>query len=787
MDIYGNPLEEAINQNLIGVSAGLTEFAGTVEADCFKADLYKAKTGPAQIDMATNDTIDIEATNVLVNGLPIVTGSIGTLQETYNESAAVEGSALITTSDTGTEFTVKRGTTGGDSDLVLAVANAAGDKNFNVKGTGEIENTGGLLSKLGTGEFFSATDSLGTTYYFRIDEATKTITIDNDAGAFQEFTGNVISTESLVLHKLPSSGTFKVTNFSNTFDYLTVDDGIGLITLQLSTNMSNTRPRTDDTYDLGSTSLRWDNLYMTGTISNNALSSITFNGPLMTILTNGLTLDCPVTCLGNFTFAGGATPQVDGASDLGQPAVRWGKLYLNDRIDNNGGSSIDFSGGATMTITATSLLLSGVTNSLGNHIFAGTAQPSADNNSDLGTGAVRWKDLYLSNNIDNNDGAVIDLSTTDTIDLQATNVQINGSQIDDLVKKVNGSNYVLDGAGASITTATANYLLGANAGDAITDEINNILIGANSGDALTTNSNVAIGNSTLTNQTVGSLNVTIGTSGFSGITTGSNNVGIGHGVGGTITTTSSNTLIGSVADVETNAISSSIGIGYNVNVDASRHCVIGQETGSTITCIKTGLDSDCDLGETTRKFKNLYLSNTIDNNNGSVIDLSTADTIDLQATNILINGNSITKSYGLQYFINNATSTSIVTQNVYVDIAGVRVVGSIVNEFTSNTSDLEYTGTETKIFKVEYNGEWEAGGALSNAYVLGFHKNGTLITEGQLRGKLDNTNANYPRNVSTSTFVSLATNDTITIKIKNLDGTQNVLVQDMSINIIEID
>jgi hypothetical protein len=831
----------------------VTNITGLTNSDELAANrLYD----PAQTTFIELDGTDVNvsATDLTLNGNSVLTTASpinNTLQNSYDDSTP----ALIITDDTNGEVVMQRGTTGGDSDVVFAVADGGGNKNFNVKGTGEIEVSGriefdgvtdlGLIAQLGVINLKNPTNdvviqsdsneviinagtsillnkttdvdleatgtfkvSSGGTDYFNIDQATENITMDNDNGAYLNLSGNVISSEGLILHKLSSSGSFKVTNFSNTFDYFKVDDSIGRITGQLSAEMRQVRPQTDDSYDLGA------------------------------------------------------------------PTIPY-----------------------------------------------------------------RWRNLYLSNNIDNDNGGVIDLSAADTIDLQAVNVQINGSQIDDLIKKVNSSNYVLDGSGGSITTATNNYLFGNNSGSTLSTAINNIFVGSNTGNSLNTNSNIGIGNSCLSNASTGTLNNVIGTSGFSALTIGTNNVGFGHGVGSTITTSSNNVLIGSLADVDTSGIGNGIGIGSNVNIDVSRHCVIGRETGNTITSIKTGADSDCDLGTTTRKFKNLYLSNTINNNNGSVIDLSTAatidlqatnilingsnietdisnledktqnidltgtdgtktqfnnkvtygtslqgdientggnlkvrgdgdlqleatngtirlnnglatgltivdgndfsvdttlgstftaaikpsidntvdigttslrwkdlylsnnidnndgsvidlsttDTIDLQATNILINGNSITKSYGLQYFINNATTTTIVTQNVYVDIAGVRVVGGIVNEFTSNTSDLEYTGTGTKIFKVEYNGEWEAGGASSNAYVLGFHKNGTLITEGQVRGKLDNTNANYPRNVSTSTFVSLATNDTITIKIKNLDGTQNVLVQDMSINIIQID
>jgi hypothetical protein len=144
------------------------------------------------------------------------------------------------------------------------------------------------------------------------------------------------------------------------------------------------------------------------------------------------------------------------------------------------------------------------------------------------------------------------------------------------------------------------------------------------------------------------------------------------------------------------------------------------------------------------------------------------------------------KAYGQQYWVGNASPTLIgaLQQGVYVNITGVRVAGELA-QFSSNALDMTYTGIEPRVFKLEYNGEWEANGAASNTYQIGFHKNGVLITSGQMRGKLDNTNANYPRNVSTSTLVSVVQNDTLSIRIRNLDSTQGVLIQDMSFIICE--
>ena len=78
MNILGFPSDyNPINENLVSVSPGNTEFSGVVQADEFKADRYSAKTGPAYIDMTPSDTINLVASNVLANGAPIGGGGSG--------------------------------------------------------------------------------------------------------------------------------------------------------------------------------------------------------------------------------------------------------------------------------------------------------------------------------------------------------------------------------------------------------------------------------------------------------------------------------------------------------------------------------------------------------------------------------------------------------------------------------------------------------------------------------------------------------------------------------------
>jgi hypothetical protein len=132
------------------------------------------------------------------------------------------------------------------------------------------------------------------------------------------------------------------------------------------------------------------------------------------------------------------------------------------------------------------------------------------------------------------------------------------------------------------------------------------------------------------------------------------------------------------------------------------------------------------------------------------------------------------KPFGENYFVGNATGTIINVVNVYAIIIGVRLASALV-DFTSSGVNLTYTGARTRYFKLSFSGEWQTVGVLAQNYQIGFHKNGVLIPSGQMTGKLDNSAAVYPRNISTTTIVELAQNDVIDIRVRNLVSTQDVL------------
>jgi hypothetical protein len=130
--------------------------------------------------------------------------------------------------------------------------------------------------------------------------------------------------------------------------------------------------------------------------------------------------------------------------------------------------------------------------------------------------------------------------------------------------------------------------------------------------------NCAYGVSSLSN-CVGNGNLGMGTSALLNTTTGSNNVGVGLLAGATIQTGIYNTLIGGESNVAVESVDYSIGIGGFTVVDSSNQCKIGGPSlNQSITEIVAGRTDECNLGSSALKFKNLFISGAITDNNHGV-------------------------------------------------------------------------------------------------------------------------------------------------------------------------
>ena len=195
-------------------------------------------------------------------------------------------------------------------------------------------------------------------------------------------------------------------------------------------------PDDDGTYNLGSATKEWNNLFIDGTANIDALladtakigdltdnrvviagssgeledsGNLTFDGSILTTTNIVVTGDID---LGNATsdtitatgrFDSDLTPSTDGARDLGQSDLEWQDLFIdgtakidtltvdenatvagNLTVTGNGviNGNVDLGNATSDTITATGR-------------FDSDLVPSSDNARDLGASGLEWKDLYI--------------------------------------------------------------------------------------------------------------------------------------------------------------------------------------------------------------------------------------------------------------------------------------------------------------------------------------------------------------------------------------------------------
>jgi hypothetical protein len=176
-------------------------------------------------------------------------------------------------------------------------------------------------------------------------------------------------------------------------------------------------------------------------------------------------------------------------------------------------------------------------------------------------------------------------------------------------------------AGVSITTGTANTLLGNVAGSSITTGINNTFVGALAGDALTdADYNVAVGFSALTANQLGGYNTALGAQALANCNPASAilmyNTAVGLNAGVAVTTGIQNTFLGGLAGDGTDDGQANVAVGYlalsancgddNVAIGeqalkdcvGSRNTSIGQASGVAVTSGSNNIFLGHDAGRT---------------------------------------------------------------------------------------------------------------------------------------------------------------------------------------------
>ena len=232
--------------------------------------------------------------------------------------------------------------------------------------------------------------------------------------------------------------------------------------------------------------------------------------------------------------------------------------------------------------------------------------PVTTGGSDLGSASKQFNDLYLSGSIIGGDGLIPEIIGTDSYVSASPSVTEAGSY-----STIIGLTSVSRG----LTSGSVNNtMVGYNAGLLTTTTSANTYTGWNAGEFMTGGRNTAFGESALMGTASGSSggdNVAIGKSALRSVITGTRNTGIGYYAGDTVTSGGYNTFLGALSD-GTATGNYQCAIGYDAVVDINNTMVIGSSTPSiSITTIRSGLDGLCDLGTSSKQFKDLYLSGSI--------------------------------------------------------------------------------------------------------------------------------------------------------------------------------
>jgi hypothetical protein len=156
-------------------------------------------------------------------------------------------------------------------------------------------------------------------------------------------------------------------------------------------------PSLDSTYNLGDSSIRWNNSWIDNIV-----------------ITTLLTLD------GSSSISGNIIPDANDTWDLGTTLTRWKSLYLSDELNVNGNTTL----GSDINVDIINL---------NSKIDAsGGLLPTVDSTYNIGSSLFKWNDIFLSGD------ATIDGNITIGINI-ANTLTINGGITTDLLPFLNNS------------------------------------------------------------------------------------------------------------------------------------------------------------------------------------------------------------------------------------------------------------------------------------------------------------------------------------------------------------
>ena len=167
---------------------------------------------------------------------------------------------------------------------------------------------------------------------------------------------------------------------------------------------------------------------------------------------------------------------------------------------------------------------------------------------------------------------------------------------------------------------------------------------------------------------------------------------------------------------------------------------------------------------------------------GGILDVA----FDLNVGSDLTVSGELTRhlSYCQANWMDNTAQTVITVVNTYYPVVGT-YANIELDEFTVAGSLITYTGTVTKRVIVNINACWLMAGGNGNKMRIGVFRNGVLAPSSVVGGLVDD-NSTYPRNIGTGCILSLDGGDTVEVRANNTDGTNNLIMECLSTQIMEV-
>lgn len=373
--------------------------------------------------------------------------------------------------------------------------------------------------------------------------------------------------------------------------------------------------------------------------------------------------------------------------------------------------------------------------------------------ADLGTTGNKFKNLYLSGIND-----ATSYKVGGTTGVLARNIGVNNYIIstnsDASYTGIDTINILIGtDAGTSLTTgAFYNCLIGNRAGELLASHEGNTIIGNNSGKTCFSNYNTILGSNSCTSAAGSSGgNCIIGEASSNFMTTAGYNCIMGFTSAAALTSGNENICIGKSANLAA-TFDNQIAIGTGAVTTLANTCKIGNASMASISTMGNGI---CDLGGSSNKFKDLYLSGNITAN----------------------------KAYGT-FAINSSAVTTGSTS--FTAVTYTTTSAALLSNFThaSPAGTLTYTGTVVKTFRICCSCTITPSAATSSLYNLAIGKNSsTSAATGSLVSiEIDNVKRNQ---ISLSMIVILDPNDVIRLITSN-SAAVNLTIGFLSFNVVEV-